>query len=258
MIPGTKGWSPRVGVLLALLLGGFVPAEGRTLSLAQPMAGAPDTVATVEVSAQGEVEVDPDRTRIAFAVETAASTAEEAAGENARIMERVHEALRALDDGSLRIETFGYAVRPRYRRPDPERREPPEIAGYRALNQVRVTVDRTEALGTLIDAAIGAGANRISGLEFVVSESEEARDEALRRAVARARRKAETAAEALGLSLGPVLAVRTDAPDPGAVRYRPVRLEAARAAAGPPPLEPETQTVTASVSIRYRLVEAPR
>lgn len=215
---------------------------------------AADTAGTLQVSATGEVEVSPDRARVAFAVETEAETAGDAAEENARRMDRVHGALRGTDLPGLRLETFGYALRPRYARPD-RGDEPPRIVGYRALNHVRATVDDVDAVGALIDAGTGAGANRVESLEFEVSNSEEARLEALRRAVAKARREAEAVAGAMDADLGPALEVQAGTDQPLPLRYSvpsPAIFEAARQAPETP-VEAGTRTVSATVTIRYRL-----
>ncbi|NIP57434.1 MAG: DUF541 domain-containing protein, partial [Gemmatimonadetes bacterium] len=97
--------------------GGDDPGRSRIYRVAPGQGArppAPDTSGTLQVSATGEVEVEPDRARVAFAVETEAETAEAAAAENARRMDRVHRALRGTELPGLRLETFGYALQPRY------------------------------------------------------------------------------------------------------------------------------------------------
>jgi len=215
-------------------------------------APASDTAGTLRVSGTGEVEVEPDRTRVAFAVETEEETAETAAEENARRMDRVHGALRDTELPGLRLETFGYALQPRYARRS-RAEEPPRIVGYRALNHLRAVVDAVDGVGALIDAGIGAGANRVQSLEFEVSDPEEARLEALRRAVAKARREAEAVAGAMGAELGPALEVQVGSDEPRPFQLRsPVAMEVARDAPETP-VEAGTRTVSATVTILYRL-----
>ncbi len=219
---------------------------------------AADTAGVLQVSGTGEVRVDPDRTRVSFAVETEASTAREASAENARRMEAVHRALRELDAPELTIETFGYRLSPRYGRPDPQGGGARRIEGYRATNHVRVTVDDVDAVGRIVDAGIGAGANRVADLSFEVSDTEEARLEALRRAVGKARAEAEAIADALGVELGPPLEVNGGAETPGPVsRFRAETMQAMAAPAPDTPVEAGQQTVSASVTIRYRLGGPP-
>lgn len=225
------------------------PGQGRE-------AAAADTVGVLEVSGTGRVRVAPDRTRITFAVETEDSTASGASVENARRMGRVHEALQELDAPDLTLETFGYDLQPRYGRPEPGQGGSRRIEGYRATNLVRVTVDEVEGVGRILDAAIAAGANRTTGLAFEATDTEEARREALRLAVDDARSKAEAIAGALGVELGPPLEVTggADSPPPP----RPFRVEAMAQATPETPVEAGEQTLSASVTIRYRLAPGPR
>lgn len=216
----------------------------------QPEQEAPSRErSTVEVSGTAQVDVPADRGRASFAVESRAASAGEASAANADAMSSVTAALRESGIRGLDIETFGYTLRPEYRVGDQRVRE---IDGYTALNNVRVTVEDVTAVGRLIDVAIGAGANRVTGLAFEASDTEAARLEALRLAVQKATAEAEAIASALGRELGEPLEVRGGAEAPR--RRVPVmfdRMEAARAA--PTPIEPGEQTVQATVTITFAL-----
>jgi uncharacterized protein len=189
--------------------------------------------------------------RISFAVETLHANAQEASAENARRMTAVHEALRRTGVEGLRIETFGYNLQPNYRRPRDEN-QPLEIENYRVTNNIRASVDDVEAAGPLIDAAIGAGANRVASLHFDVRDKEPLRLEALRLAVKKAEEEAGAIADALGVRLGAALEVQGGAEIP-APRMMDQRVMAAQMAAPPTPIEAGQLTVNANVSIRYRI-----
>ena len=206
---------------------------------------------TIQVGATGEVQVSPDLAHLAFAVETEAATAREAGEENARRMDAV---IRALVDAGVprrSIETRGYTVRPEYARPDRTGDEP-RIRGYRAINRVALQTEELREVGRYIDRALGAGANRMESLHFSVSDDHAAHIEALRRATERARASASAIATALGVTLGDPVTVSTaydrPAPPPG------VRMEAMAADAPATPVEPTTQTVTASVNVSFELI----
>ena len=231
-------------------------ADGTASRTARPVAGglaafqaAPDTLSTIQVSGSAEVEVETDQARVTFAVETEAETAREASRENAERMDEVLAAFRDTDLPGLEIETRGYSLQPRYRRPDATGTR--EIDGFTARNLIEVTIDEPTSAGALIDAGIGAGANRVASLGFMASDTDEARLQALRNAVGNAREEAEAIAEALGMRLGRPLEVtggadRTPAP-------MAVRMEAAAFQDVSTPVEPGSQTVSASVTIRYAL-----
>ena len=145
-----------------------------------PLPSEPDT-SRLTVSGSAQVLVPADRVRLRFAVETQAPTAEEAAAQNARTMNAVLERVRSEVGPEDRVETSGYGLSPRYR-PAPERDQAPEIVGYQARNAVVVVLADVDAAGPVLDAALEAGANRVTELSFFASDTEEARIEADREA----------------------------------------------------------------------------
>lgn len=240
----TAPWAGR-----ALLAGVLAPVFPYALPAQAPEPPVP----YVQVSGTAQVRVPSDRARLNLAVVTEATTAAEAASGNAEQMEAVIRALRDTGAAGLNVESWGYDLQPRYSRTtsqDPT----PRIVGYQATNNVRATVDDVNAVGRLIDAAVGAGANRVTSLQFEARDTETARAEALRRAVASARSQAEAMAGALGIPLGPALEVQGGAqpPMPRPVAYMEGRVFMDQAAVETP-IEAAEQTVTAQVSIKYRL-----
>ena len=204
----------------------------------------------IEVSGEGSVSVAPDRAIVAFAMESRAPTAAEAASVNADAMDAVLRAVRGASFTGLELETFGYSLRPEYSASTNQRTR--EIVAYTVLNNVRATTSAVDAVGRIIDVAIAAGANRVANISFMASETDEARSEALALAVGSARAQATVIAAALGHRLGAPLEVRG-----GAQRPVPLRMQAERAfaaaQAAPTPIEAGDQTVTASVNIRFAL-----
>lgn len=206
----------------------------------------------IEVSGTAWVEVPADRGEVAFAVETRAETADEAASANADAMDAVLGALREGGFPGLELETFGYTLRPEYARPDPQTDPRGRgIVAYVALNNVRATLEDVDEVGRLIDVAIGSGANRVSSIAFTASDTEEARARALREAVSSARAQAQAIAEALGRTLGPALEVRGGADRP--VPRPMMDVAMARMEAAATPIEAGDQLVTANVTVRFAL-----
>lgn len=209
---------------------------------------------TVTVSGRGEVEAEPDRALIYFAVETEGESAQEAGEANAALMTEVTAAVRAAAQGvdGFEVTTSGYSLSPRYTVPEGDRIQ--EISGYVARNSLQVTVDDVSRVGALIDTALGAGANRVANLSFEVRDPDPFRAEALRDAVLTARAEAEVMATALGMVLGPAIDVQggADVPYPMPYYQRDVAfMEMAQAA--PTPIEAGPLTISASVTIRFRL-----
>ena len=204
---------------------------------------------TIQVTGQAQISVPPDMVRIAFAVETQAPNAREASTRNASTMEAVTSALRRSPEEGLSIETFGYDLQPLYGRATAG--EIRQIEGYRALNNISVSVKDVSAAGSLIDIAVEAGANRVASLRFQVSDPGPARLQALREAVAMAQDEARTIADAMGVPLGPPLEVRGGSNLP---RVRELaRAQPAFNTAVSTPIEAGLQMISASVTITYRL-----
>ena len=252
-------------VLLVLAVPACASAQGADTAAPAPaqahgaMAGhehmmhSPAPPARIVVNAVGSASRAPEQAVVNLAVETAARTAREAASQNAQRMTQLVAALRRLDIPEDRIRTTAYNMYPEYRHfdgRDPEQaNRPPEIIGYRVMNMVSVTVDGAERAGTVIDAALGAGANRVDGLNFQLRNPDAVRAEALRQAVAKARAEAILLAEAAGLTLGDPIEISTSygyAPPP-----RPFMAERMDMQAAPTPVQPGTVEVQANVSIVY-------
>jgi uncharacterized protein YggE len=212
---------------------------------------------TISVSAQGTIEREPEQGVVLLAVESEAQTARAAAEANAERMTRLMAALRAAGISERNIRTISYELRPEYRRQTEQTREPPTIAGYRAINMVQVTVDTVARLGRTIDTAIGSGANRVANISFKLRDSHAAHVEAAAMAMRNARREAEAVAEAAGERLGPVLNVSSGGymapPPPPMPMYARAEMDMA---AAPTPVESGTLTIVATVSVTYQLVGA--
>ena len=97
-----------------------------------------------------------------------------------------------------------------------------QISAYNASSTLAIRVTDLDSTGALIDAAFQAGANTLNGISFSASDTEEARAQALKMAVADARAKAEILAEASGLTItGIEEIIEGDIFPPSA--WRPVR-----------------------------------
>jgi uncharacterized protein YggE len=181
-------------------------------------------------------------------VETEAAEAATAAADNAERTARVIAALRERVGDGGRVTTVGYSLSPRYVHDEGGRE--PRISGYVAQNQVRAETGDLPAVGELLDAAIAAGANRVDGLQFTLSEESPRKREALAAAAADARAQAATLAAALGVGLGEVVsATTTEAAVPIPMPYARMAMESAQAT----PIEPGEVTVRATVRVVFAI-----
>ncbi len=76
-----------------------------------------------------------------------------------------------------------------------------QVKAYSASTTLAVKVTDMEIVGKLIDEAFRAGANTLNGISFSASDTEAAKAESLKAAVAEARAKAEVLAAAAGMKI---------------------------------------------------------
>lgn len=165
---------------------------------------AEEAARQIVVSAVGSASATPDMATVSMGVRREAQTAEEAmqgvAEATAIVLEEVSEAgIDARD-----VQTSSLMLNPVW---DQGNTRPPAIRGYAAETMLSIRVRDLENLGTLLDAVVGGGANRLNGLSFGIAASDDIESEARADAVRRARAKAETLAAAAGVELGPIQSI---------------------------------------------------
>ena len=198
--------------------------------------------AAISVTGEATVLVPPDLAEIDGGVTSEAKTAREASEANNAAMGKVLQALKGAGIEEKDIQTSRLSLQPQSA---PNRSGPSAIAGYRASNRVTVRVRDVTKVASVIDTLVGAGANEIGGINFVVSQASKLLDEARERAVADARRKAEIYAKAAGVTLGAPLSISEEG-NSAPVPYR--RMAAGMAVSAPVAQGEETLAVTVSVS----------
>jgi uncharacterized protein YggE len=200
--------------------------------------------ATVSVTGEATVSVPPDLAQIDGGVSSDAKTAREAFDANNAAMGKVLLTLKSAGIDEKDIQTSRLSLQPQSA---PSRSGgPPTIAGYRASNRVTIRVRDVTKVANVIDTLVGAGANDVGGINFMVSNASKLLDEAREQALADARRKADIYAKAAGVTLGAPVSIREET-SPGPIPYR--RMAAGMAASAAPVAQgEETLQVTVSVS----------
>jgi uncharacterized protein YggE len=121
--------------------------------------------------------------------------------------------------------------------------------GFTAHSSVQVKVREVRRAGSILDAAVAAGATETSGPSFDRADREALYRGALKAAFADARGKAATLAGEAGASLGRVFRIEESPADGG-----PVAMFATlERAPTPTPVEPGTQKVRATISVTFSL-----
>ncbi len=162
---------------------------------------------TLFVSGSSTASDNPDQVTVSFSVFTDDDSARISQQENAVTTAAVRNALVAVGIDAEDIETTGYSLS-QQREYDPDTRKYEE-KGYRTTHSMQVEVSDTGLAGDIIDAAAQAGANRIDGVYFGLSDSkmQELRLSALEAASENARERADAIADGLGISVSRVMSV---------------------------------------------------
>jgi uncharacterized protein YggE len=211
---------------------GILSSALLVIMLVFPLSGWPgedeEDRSQLTVSAEGKIDVPPDKAELNFAVETVGEKLSKVQQENQERLARVLKECRTLNIPPQFIQTTSLTVIPEYppppRHPSDESLENtvPRIIGYRVIHHVNVEVHNLEIVGKVVDQVLKVGANRFSGISWGVQNEQPLKLEVLKQASAKAMAKAETLAEALHLRLVRLTNVMEGdiSPSPPEGRYR--------------------------------------
>lgn len=205
---------------------------------------------TITASETGSVIGTPDRAQISLAVETENPNVQIAQADNAARMTRVMDPLITAGIPENALKTTGYNIYPVY---EDSKLYGEKIKTYRVTNTITVTLHDISRTGEVIDIGVENGINQASSIQFLLSDerSQELRTEALKEATERAASDARTVAETLGVRITSVKSAEISG------GYTPVRFQnyAVPDSAGgaSTPIEPGEITVTAAVTVTYRI-----
>jgi len=204
---------------------------------------------TVSVTGNGHATVAPDRYSFTAGVQTQATTVDDAVRENNTRIAAAIAALKKAGAQDKEIRTSGFSIYPQQ---DYQQGSMPRITGYQVSNSVTVTRDKVGDVGKLLQAAISAGVNTASGLQFEVSDPARGREEGLRAAFNDAKSKAMLLASAAGRTLGRALTINEGGASPPPPIPRMMAMKAGAAQADVP-IEAGTQQLDYSVSVTFEL-----
>lgn len=220
-----------LAIAVALLAGGADAATTSTTSSGD----------TVTVDGTGTVTAVPDQAEFDFTVQTKGTTAAAALSRNGTDTKSVITAVEGTGVPDANIQTTDVSLDPVMSN------DGTSIIGYTASDSIAVTKLSIAKAGSVVDAAVGAGANSVSGPSLTLSSQDALYNDALTAAVAQAKTKAQALADAAGRNLGDVVSIVEgggQAPLPFAV---------GASAKDSTPIQPGTEDVQATVTVTYAL-----
>lgn len=201
---------------------------------------------TITVVGAGYVSVTPDTGSVTLGVTIVQPTLADAQSESTRLMTAIIGQLKTDGVAAADIQTSNYSVS--VNQSYDASGIPGEITGYSVSNHVSVTVRDLANLGSVLDGAVGQGANSIWGVSFYVADPAEASKEARELAVADAIERANQIASAAGLRVGAIVSIS----EPSSPYTVDSYARGGGQAAGVP-IEVGTTTISASVTITFAL-----
>jgi uncharacterized protein len=216
---------------------------------AAPARAQAESRAVISVTGEARISVPPDLAQIDAGVTSESKTAREASDANNAAMSKVLLALKGAGIEQKEYQTSRLSLQPQIL--SSKTSGPPTIVGYRASNRVTIRLRDISKVADVIDTLVGAGANDIGGINFMVSQASKLLDEAREQAIADARRKAEIYAKAAGVTLGAPLSI-SEGGAPAPIAFN-------RMAAGVPqsvPIAPGEETLHLSVSVSWAIKPA--
>ena len=190
---------------LVLVQAGFAPPVAQAQTGTETMSAVPRTITVV---GEGKVRIKPDVAQTTIGVDVRKSTVKEASAEAKKVMDEVLKVLKAQGIEDKDIQTSGFSIwveTPPYGPEGAAATQPEPV--YHVSNQVAVTIRDLDKAGTVLDAAIEAGANNIYGVNFSLAEPGKMESEARQKAVADAKAKAEELAGLTGVKIDKVVSV---------------------------------------------------
>lgn len=214
-------------------------------------------VPVLSVQGSGSSRTEPDEATVRLGVLAQAPTAQATMQQVNQIANAILAAVRKLGVPDKEIQTSELNLSPVYAQNEPnERGGEPRISGYQASNVVSIRLTKMDQVGPVVDAGLGAGANRLDGVVFGLQNDQAARADALARAAAAARAKAAALAKALNVRLAEIV----EAVEGGVAVYTPVRSRMAMdtmAMSVETPVSAGQVGVDASLTLRYRIEPCP-
>ena len=196
----------------------------------------------ITVTGTGSVKSVPDVTEWSFGVHSQAETAEAALRESSVQTKRLLDALKRAGVAKDDLQTQQVSLWP-------DMRDGGNVVGYTASNSIQATVRSMAKAGSIVDAAVAAGANEVWGPTFRASDARGQFEEAAAGAYEDARRKAEALAAKAGVSLDQPVSI-AEASGGGDVYASTLAAEEARADV---PIEPGKQESQVVLTVTFAI-----
>jgi uncharacterized protein len=211
----------------------------------------------VTVTGQAEVRVPPDEVLFTLVVE---NVDKDMVVANQRTDESVKQILAIARKHSVKpedVQTSQVSIQPKYNTDDMEydarRNVKRVLIGYQVSKTVAVRLRDISRFDVLLADVLRAGIARLNNFEFRDSQIRKHRDEARRMAMRAAQEKAKLLTGEIGQSIGPAYSITETTRDYAPRAVQNVSSDVGESSESESALAPGTISVTAQVTVRFRL-----
>ena len=232
-----------VGLFLFVKFVGPVPFSVSSVTTTK------DKLFTVEGKA--EATAVPDSALISFGVTKDAATVQQAKDEVNKITNQITDEIKKLGVEVKDIKTTNYSVNPQYDYTFGKQ----QLRGYTVAADMQVKLKPIDQANKAIDIATKLGATNVSGVQFVLEESQQKalEDKTRKEAINNAKEKAKSLADAAGIRLGRIIDVQENGGGQPPVIYAMKAMDRAEGAPQAPSTElnPGENKISISVTLSY-------
>ena len=232
---------------LAILLSACAPSVQLAAPTPQPVQPA---LRTLTVSGTGKVSMKPDIAYINVGVHSDNVQAAEAVADNNANTQKLIDALKAAGVDANDIATTNFSI---WQNNNVSPDGKTNISSYAVDNTVLLTVRKLDQLGSLLDAAVKAGANNINSIQFDVADKTKAISQARAEAVKTAKTQADELATAAGVQLGSIQSIQYADSTPMPMLSGKGMGGGGAAADLTVPITPGQMDITVSVTMSYEI-----
>jgi uncharacterized protein len=237
-----NGWEGTLGVGQGDIAVGQ-PSKGSAAQIAYQTGGSTGVLPGITVVGSGSAKAVPDVSDWSFGVQSDADSASAALKGASEATRRILAALRGAGVAKRDLRTEQVSLYPRMSN------DGRDVIGYTASSSVAATVRQLEKAGAVVDAAVAAGANQVSGPMLRVADSQAQYRQAVDAALDDARARAQAIAAKAGVTLGAPVAIVESGGGGGPI---PV-YDRSAAGAAEMPIEPGTQEISASLLVTFAI-----
>ncbi len=205
--------------------------------------GSVGTLPGITVLGTGTAQAVPDVADWSFGVQSDAASAKDALGEAADATQKIVDALRDAGIAKEDLRTEQVSLYPR------TSDDGLSVIGYSASSTVHATVRDLGKAGSIVDAAVKAGANQVYGPSLRVSDNTAQYRAAVDAAMDDARARAQALAAKAGVTLGGPIAIVESGGYPVPMYDRAM----AGAAEAAVPIEPGIDQISASLTVTFAI-----